>query len=607
MKMNEREQFIYLKSYDFASLIFSPQSAEEWPSFLPKDGYYGFFLLAKYSGILLSFRFNTSGMKKQYARYPELALSYLESGSFFSAKNSFSKNAPFTYQMILSLKEVLFSENKESTAFMQGLDILLTQIEKAKSSKDHLRSMDIFLAKKWSPVLRIALRLLTTASRDIALLDFQGDLTLARKRGIPQPYTLWLDATIQFRELTGKKDTGKVILLAEAWEGKCKIFPSYYNPHEFELLTLEYLYENKEFTIALEWLENLRLRDPENLLFIKWEIRFLRENFAFERARMLCKDMISLYPQDDELYCFLSNLSFLQGEYDDAREEGQNAVVLGSENPSNHVALAYAALYQDDLEVAISAFSTAITLDENNIDAYRGKAKALFFTGDIFPAITCLRSIFRKHPQSADLCYDLADMYFSCGYFKEAKRISFQCLRMDTSYLSAYILLGMLESRKENDEEAVQWFEKALSLEPDNPVVLNELAYIQHLNGNDDACMELLEKAVQEAPDFPDAICSLGIVYFYQSQFEEALKYFDRALALDPFHLGALVGKGNLYLSQSEPKEALIWFDRALEEDSFFPEALYGKVSAYRALGLEQEAFEWLEKIHESGYTGEPF
>ena len=605
--MNEAEQYEYIKAYDFAALVFSPKSVENWPDILPKDGYYGFFLLARYAGIRLNSLLETTQERAVYECYPSLARSFLESGTSFAPSNAFLRTEPYTCLIVDLLKRVFDVPVESVRDFRPEAEILIQRIESTRDVKSRIRSMDILLAKKWCHLLRIFLILYPEDPASQICPDYQNDLRISKKRGIPLPYILWLENSIRFQELERTNSVEKMIFLAESWENQSRFFPDFHNPYEFSYLVLDHLYEKGEFQKGLGWLNILRRKSRDDLPLIKWEIRFLRESQQISKAKALCEEALNRHPRDDDLYCFASNLSFLEGNFDQAREEGQSAVIYGENKASNHVALAYSALYQDDLEVANSAFSTALFLDEDNLDARRGSAKTFFLMGKSFEALCCLQSIFRKYPDSVEICYDLADMYFSCGYMKEASLYAKKCLNMDGNYVSAFILLGMLDSREARDERAVQWFDRALELDPSNPIALNELAYIQHINGNDDVCLELLEKAVNAAPDFPDAICSLGVVYFYQSRFEEALAFFDRTLFLDPYHIGAFVGKGNLYLAQGEAKEALIWFDKALEEDPLFPEAIYGKVSAYRSLGLEEDAFEWHEKIKDTGAPGDLF
>lgn len=601
--MTEKEMYEYMKSFDFSALVFSPKSDYSWPDFLPRDGYYGFFLLHRYAGLLAAGTWieKDSGTGTIEDCPPDLALSYLESGTLFSPHNPFVKKKPYFYSLVTLMTEYLSGDIDSRENVIEKLWSLLEEAEKSRSSSDRLRSLDILLAKRWGAILRVFLHIYMKDES----YDYQRDLNAAKRNGLTPPYAIWVEYSVRFHLYKRERHYGKLISLAEAWENQSFAFPLYHNPHEFSGLLLEHLYEQKEFLVAREWLDLLLRRHPEYPVYQKWKIRYLRDDFQVDAAKDLCVNLLTKCAADDELHCLMSNLFFLEGEYLLAKEEADEAIRCQNDCAANHVALAYAQLYLEEYEPALDVFLRALAIDENNIDAYRGKSKALYFKGQHFEALSCLQTVFRKVPGAVDLCYDLADTYFSCGYLGECKKYCLKCLKIDPSYVNAYVLLGMAESREYKDDEAAEWFEGALQIDPSHPVALNELAFIQHLNGNDDICMELLEKAVQAAPDYPDALCSMGIVYSYQGKNEEAKGYFDKTLELDPYHVGALVGLGNLSLGQCDYKEALVWYDKALDEDPYFPEALFGKVNAYRGLGMEEEAFKWIEKMKESDSFGE--
>lgn len=78
-------------------------------------------------------------------------------------------------------------------------------------------------------------------------------------------------------------------------------------------------------------------------------------------------------------------------------------------------------------------------------------------------------------------------------------------------------------------------FLRALELEPDQPDILNYLAYTwvdrgEHLERS----VEMLERAVEMRPDSGYIVDSLGWVYFRLGRFQEAVEQLERAVVLDP-------------------------------------------------------------------------
>lgn len=78
-------------------------------------------------------------------------------------------------------------------------------------------------------------------------------------------------------------------------------------------------------------------------------------------------------------------------------------------------------------------------------------------------------------------------------------------------------------------------FLRALELFPDQPDVLNYLAYTWVDRGeNLDRSVEMLERAVEMRPESGYIVDSLGWVYFRLGRFEEAVEQLERAVTLDP-------------------------------------------------------------------------
>lgn len=78
-------------------------------------------------------------------------------------------------------------------------------------------------------------------------------------------------------------------------------------------------------------------------------------------------------------------------------------------------------------------------------------------------------------------------------------------------------------------------FLKALELSPDQPDVMNYLAYTWVDRGEYlDRSVEMLESAVEMRPDSGYIVDSLGWVYFRLGRFQDAVEQLERAVILDP-------------------------------------------------------------------------
>lgn len=82
---------------------------------------------------------------------------------------------------------------------------------------------------------------------------------------------------------------------------------------------------------------------------------------------------------------------------------------------------------------------------------------------------------------------------------------------------------------------AIEWYEKALSVDADNLTALNGLGFILADSGKDARRgIRFCKKAVEKAPDNPVYLDSLGWAYFMDGRISDAKKYLYKALTKAP-------------------------------------------------------------------------
>lgn len=108
---------------------------------------------------------------------------------------------------------------------------------------------------------------------------------------------------------------------------------------------------------------------------------------------------------------------------------------------------------------------------------------------------------------------------------------------LDSGYESAklYSLIGYIFYKKNMHAKSVDYYRKAIAIDPDNSNALNSLGYILS-NFKDDLkeAESLCRKALAVDADNPAYLDSLGWVCFKNSKIPASLSFFNRAHKLDP-------------------------------------------------------------------------
>ncbi len=131
------------------------------------------------------------------------------------------------------------------------------------------------------------------------------------------------------------------------------------------------------------------------------------------------------------------------------------------------------------------------------------------------------------------------------------------------------------------NERARRWpaaeadFFKALELKPEQPLVLNYLAYSWVERGeNIDKALKMLQRAVDQRPDDGLVIDSLGWAYYRLGQYDKAVEVLETAIQFSPYESTLNEHLGDAYWKTGRKREARFLWRHALKlkpEDERIP------------------------------------
>lgn len=185
-------------------------------------------------------------------------------------------------------------------------------------------------------------------------------------------------------------------------------------------------------------------------------------------------------------------------------------------------------------------------------------------------AILGLQALYSELPER-DLIIQIADIqrraenYAAAIDYYDQAISSFNDDAVTNEYWYLYYIRGMSHERLGDWEKAEADFKKALEYRPNDPFVLNYLAYgwaerNQHLA----KALEYLEKAVARRPTDGHIRDSLGWAYYKLGQFEEAIEPLEKAITYLPYDPTINEHLGDAYWQVGRKREALFQWQRAL-------------------------------------------
>jgi tetratricopeptide (TPR) repeat protein len=222
-----------------------------------------------------------------------------------------------------------------------------------------------------------------------------------------------------------------------------------------------------------------------------------------------------------------------------ARVQAQIAKV--PENSDFYNQLAVLQLLTKDLQGGLAGAQKAMQLNPANAEAAQTYTRAEVALGNIDPAISVWQNWMGAHPADA----------------------------------RAPEILGALEEAKGDQSKAMDYYKKALQLDPNNGVAANNLAYLMVDNGqNVDVALSLAQTARRILPDSPQTGDTLAWVYYFKGNYTAARDLLESSLKSSPedpsmqFHLGMTYSKLN------DKPNAQLHLKKA---QSLAPDSKYGK------------------------------
>jgi tetratricopeptide (TPR) repeat protein len=150
------------------------------------------------------------------------------------------------------------------------------------------------------------------------------------------------------------------------------------------------------------------------------------------------------------------------------------------------------------------------------------------------PAYDLLREALQRFPDDNDLLYDQAMMAEKLGKSGEMERMLRKLMAAKPDYHHAYNALGYsFADRNVRLDEARQLVTRALELAPNDPFIVDSMAWVEFRSGNTQEALRLLNTAFKARPD-AEIAAHLGEVLWSMGQREQAQFVWQQGVELGP-------------------------------------------------------------------------
>ena len=267
---------------------------------------------------------------------------------------------------------------------------------------------------------------------------------------------------------------------------------------------------------------------------------FIRKK-EYDRAMAALEKARQLKPEYPKILVALGYALSEQGDVDEAIRTFQKSVELDKYNIESYIYLGVALTRKGDMDGALKCFDFAANLNPMNFNARAGLASTLAIRGNLAEAVPHFERALEINPDNLDNRYNFGITLNGLGRYREAIDQFNSVLDKAPLYPKAHGALAVALNRTGDAPAAVQHYEEALKIVPDDLNVMNNLAWILATASdpklrNGVRALELARKlnGLTEHK-LAGALDTLAAALAQAGQFEEAVKWASRSLEIsDP-------------------------------------------------------------------------
>ena len=209
--------------------------------------------------------------------------------------------------------------------------------------------------------------------------------------------------------------------------------------------------------------------------------------------------------------------------------------------------------------------------DQNDVILMK-KALNLVAMEEYAKSIEPLKTLAEHNPDDGYIQMMLADSFLQTKAYENAIKAYtkasafFQNEKNNTAAGHALFMTGMAYDRMGQTDKAEEKLLAALRLIPNSAEALNYLGYLWlDMRKNIDEAFEMVQKAATLRPDDPNIMDSLALGYYLKKDYEKALELAEKSTDQISYSSVAYAHLGDIYAALNRPQEAHYQYRKALD------------------------------------------
>ena len=302
---------------------------------------------------------------------------------------------------------------------------------------------------------------------------------------------------------------------------------------------------------------------------------------SYPQAAEHLEDALRIAPKSAHYWQLLGDVKLLEKDYHAAKDYFGKASDLFPENPEALDSLAQINQQLGEHQIAIQCWQKAAQLEPENPEYSVSIAESCLAKGDIDLATQAINQALKRHPDHPKALLLKAQTEMAVDNLNLA-RLTIQTARTVVEDPIPFDLLLIELDHRSNPHGALNALQTFAEANPENPLVLNQLADYQIEAREFEKAEKNLQYSLSIDAENPQTLISLGKIDRLKGNLDQAVSRLAKAIKLDPSLIDAYLELGQTYQDRREVNNAIETYHKAIDMVGNDPRPYLQASAAYK-------------------------
>ena len=347
-----------------------------------------------------------------------------------------------------------------------------------------------------------------------------------------------------------------------------ELYPNTVTPRV--LLARQYLLEGKTEQVFATLNEVIRAQHSNNPVVLGILGQAELASRAFEKAKITYQHLVSLQPDSPQAHFQLAKAYAGLNNSDGVKKELYKTLELAPRDLNANIALTRVWLLEGDLDRAKEQLASLKALAPNSSLVHAFEGEIYSKSGEADKALAAYQALFAAEPDTRNLLR-LTQTQWKMGKREESLKQLEGWVREHPDDVPARQALASSYIELNRPRDAIAQHEQSLKVSENNPIVLNDLAWLLR-ETDPERALQLAKKASSIAPNSVSIMDTVAAILLIQGDTEAAQTIIGKALEISPDSATVLFRKATLLEATGKTDEAIMVLNSLLQKNPQFPE-----------------------------------